>query len=279
VRSAKELTVEAFIQEFEKPNKPLLIRGAVQGTPLTEAESAAYGDRVRYCPALVQWSNGYLEQQCGTASRLRATSAAAALPAHFTAEEYFQYATQAKEEAPLYLFEKNFAALAPGLLRDYEVPVYFRDNNSKCDTSAGAADAGTGSIGRDNDGANSPATDSERASDTGSCSTTTHPHQAIPATTSQTLPDSAEYATDLFRLLGEDGRPDYRWLVAGPARSGSLFHIDPNQTNAWNMCIRGCKKWIFYPPNVSPPGVESSADGADVVVPISTGESECMCLL
>ena len=25
-------------------------------------------------------------------------------------------------------------------------------------------------------------------------------------------------------------------FFAGPARSGSIFHIDPNQTNAWNVC-------------------------------------------
>ncbi len=54
--------------------------------------------------------------------------------------------------------------------------------------------------------------------------------------------------------------------------TGSIFHIDPNQTNAWNVCISGRKKWIFYPPSVSPPGVKSSPDGAEVAVPISTGE-------
>lgn len=59
--------------------------------------------------------------------------------------------------------------------------------------------------------------------------------------------------TDLFRLFGPQARPDYRWLIVGPAKSGSIFHIDPNFTNAWNAVIRGRKKWIFYPPHVSPP--------------------------
>ena len=58
--------------------------------------------------------------------------------------------------------------------------------------------------------------------------------------------------------------------ITGPARSGSIFHIDPNQTNAWNVCVKGRKKWIFYPPNQCPPGVVSSPDGADV-----TGMSYC----
>ena len=78
--------------------------------------------------------------------------------------------------------------------------------------------------------------------------------------------------TDLFRVLGDTARPDYRWLVAGPKRSGSIFHIDPNQTNAWNVSITGRKKWIFYPPHVCPPGVVASDDGGDVTVPLSTGE-------
>lgn len=109
--------------------------------------------------------------------------------------------------------------------------------------------------------------------------------------------------TDLFRILGDSQRPDYQWLVAGPKRSGSIFHIDPNQTNAWNVSIKGRKKWIFYPPGVCPPGVVASDDGtkiynitmfthatvlfeyqhfvftllipcigADVTVPLSTGE-------
>ena len=71
-------------------------------------------------------------------------------------------------------------------------------------------------------------------------------------------------------MLGEKSRPDHKWLIVGPARSGSIFHID--QTNAWNVSIKGRKKWIFYPPHINPPGVVSSEDGADVTVPISTGE-------
>ena len=58
--------------------------------------------------------------------------------------------------------------------------------------------------------------------------------------------------TDLLRLFGE-ARPDHRWLIIGPKKSGSIFHIDPNMTHAWNAVIRGRKKWIFYPRHVSPP--------------------------
>lgn len=37
------------------------------------------------------------------------------------------------------------------------------------------------------------------------------------------------FAEDLFAVLGEQ-RPDHRWLIMGPERSGSTFHKDPNAT-------------------------------------------------
>lgn len=77
---------------------------------------------------------------------------------------------------------------------------------------------------------------------------------------------------DLFGLLGEMRRPDYQWLIVGPMRSGSNFHIDPNCTHAWNAPIIGRKRWIFYPPGATPPGVFPSTNGDDVCMPISIGE-------
>jgi hypothetical protein len=85
--------------------------------------------------------------------------------------------------------------------------------------------------------------------------------------------DVPEFAReDLFSVLGEDGRPDYRWLIKGPKRSGSSFHVDPNSTSAWNAVVSGSKKWIMYPPSVVPPGVHPSPDGADVATPLSLTE-------
>lgn len=73
---------------------------------------------------------------------------------------------------------------------------------------------------------------------------------------------------DLFSVLGNE-RPDYRWIIIGPAGSGSSFHIDPNSTSAWNAVIRGSKKWVLFPPDVVPPGVHPSPDGAEVACPVS----------
>lgn len=82
----------------------------------------------------------------------------------------------------------------------------------------------------------------------------------------------SENGHDLFSLLGEGARPDHTWLILGPQRSGSSFHMDPNATHAWNAAIVGRKRWIFYPPGVTPPGVHPSPNGDHVAMPISLGE-------
>ncbi|KAI3932821.1 hypothetical protein MKX01_031803 [Papaver californicum] len=62
------------------------------------------------------------------------------------------------------------------------------------------------------------------------------------------------FREDLFAVLSKE-RPDYRWVIIGPAGSGSSFHIDPNSTSAWNAVVS--------------PGVHPSPDGAEVACPVS----------
>jgi hypothetical protein len=53
------------------------------------------------------------------------------------------------------------------------------------------------------------------------------------------------FREDLFSVLGEE-RPDHRWVIIGPAGSGSSFHVDRNSTSAWNAIIKGEKKWVMF---------------------------------
>jgi hypothetical protein len=82
------------------------------------------------------------------------------------------------------------------------------------------------------------------------------------------------FGEDLFAVLG-DRRPDSRWLIMGPERSGSTFHKDPNATSAWNAPLTGSKYWLMFPSSANlppPPGVILSDDASEITSPLSIAE-------
>lgn len=61
------------------------------------------------------------------------------------------------------------------------------------------------------------------------------------------------FAHDLFAAL-RYARDEYRWLVAGPPRSGASWHVDPAATSAWNTSLVG--EWVVcvcLPHRTKPP--------------------------
>ena len=220
----ERLSIWRFVNDFEVPNKPVIICNIVNKWP-----------------AFKLWNEEYLTMHT-SGKTFRATSTTAPMAASFTIQDYFKYMSQCREEAPFYLFDREISQVAQ-LRKDYSNPKYFSQNNGM-ETIDGVAGPTTICTGTSID-----ILSGDR-------------HEG----------GEKHHATDLFRLFGEHRRPDYHWLILGPARSGSIFHIDPNQTNAWNACIRGRKKWIFYPPTNTPPGIMSTIDNGDLIVPLSTGE-------
>ncbi|KAG0565056.1 hypothetical protein KC19_8G160000 [Ceratodon purpureus] len=71
------------------------------------------------------------------------------------------------------------------------------------------------------------------------------------------------FSEDLLAVLDKPVRPAFRWLVAGPARSGASWHVDPALTSAWNTLLSGRKRWALYPPGRVPPGVIVHVDESD----------------
>ena len=49
----------------------------------------------------------------------------------------------------------------------------------------------------------------------------------------------AYFRDDAWDALPDFIRPPWRWLLVGPARSGTPFHVDPMATSAWNVCLEG----------------------------------------
>lgn len=42
----------------------------------------------------------------------------------------------------------------------------------------------------------------------------------------------------------------FRWLFIGPAGSYSRLHVDPAGSAAWNACLGGSKRFVFFEPSV-----------------------------
>ncbi|PRP86357.1 hypothetical protein PROFUN_05498 [Planoprotostelium fungivorum] len=68
------------------------------------------------------------------------------------------------------------------------------------------------------------------------------------------------FREDMYELL-EENRPNFRWVILGPERSGSPWHTDPDGTSAWNSLLSGRKRWAFYPPHIVPPGLTLHPNG------------------
>jgi len=160
------LSMEDFLLGYGIPQKPVIIT-----------------DIVKFWPAFKKWSLDFFLQRDAIKEKEQLYRAEAV---DISFPNYLRYMKQAKEESPLYLFDKFSLKQDSELAADFSVPTYFDQ--------------------------------------------------------------------DLFQVLGEDSRPDYRWIIIGPERSGSTFHIDPNSTCAWNAVITGSKKWILTLPNQPPPG-------------------------
>lgn len=77
-------------------------------------------------------------------------------------------------------------------------------------------------------------------------------------------------ALDVFadgEAAEHDGRPVWRWLLAGPEGSGTPLHQDPWGYSSWNASLVGSKRWVLFPPStparlLHPPRTDALARAA-----------------
>ena len=114
---------------------------------------------------------------------------------------YVEYMRNNQDESPLYLFDCRFVEKM-GIL--------------KKDGSSDVMNSGKTVVDERKDGAVGLAADEDVTT------------AATPAMPPFWTPPC--FADDLFDVWDADERPDWQWLIVGPARSGSTFHVDPNGT-------------------------------------------------
>ena len=215
--NASELSVDDFCSRYERCGQPVILTGLVEDWP-----------------AFSEWSEDRLRARFGNNAGFHVGGHTMGLC------DFFDYCLHTRDEQPLYLFDREFAATsaAASTQSTSEDPPHARQgsvvDNGQVDNGGGAAKRGLAAEYR--------------------------------------IPEYFAASRDLFEYMPAPYRPDYRWLIAGGVRSGSSWHVDPNATCAWNACVVGQKKWILTPPGKPPPGVTASDDGASVTSPISLYE-------
>ena len=98
------LSVEEFKEQYERPNRPVILTDVVSKWPATK-----------------KWTREYLRKAFKNGSVLVGDA-----PMSF--EAYCSYADAQKDELPLYLFDKGFLKTAPKLKNDYSVPPHFSED-------------------------------------------------------------------------------------------------------------------------------------------------------
>ncbi|KAG6615444.1 Histone arginine demethylase [Phytophthora cinnamomi] len=144
--------------------------------------------------------------------------------------DYFQYASNQHDETPLYIFDAHFGEKMPAMLEDYSVEdlkVFQEDFLSVIA---------------------SPEEQEEKEGKT-------VPRVKLAAGGKKIRKDKKKK-----RAPGSI-RPDFRWIVIGPQRTGAPWHQDPARTSAWNSLVKGRKRWAIYPPDSPPPGVNVGKNG------------------
>jgi histone arginine demethylase JMJD6 len=212
------LRVADFVARYERPSVPVLLTGT---TDVSEDTGRPGG-----------WSVEALAASFGNAEAfMLAGEDPPGSPVMVGMGDFAAYASRQQSDSPLYVFDASFACGTAdsegnptGLLADVRVPRFFPNNPGDAGLGSTASPwgppdparlrGGGGEEGGGEDGEENGGGEKEGGEGSG---------------------------LDLLSYLGEDRRPPYRWLLVGPERSGSMAHVDPFGTAAWNTVLDGQK--------------------------------------
>ncbi|KAL4130174.1 hypothetical protein PRIC2_006180 [Phytophthora ramorum] len=149
--------------------------------------------------------------------------------------DYLRYAENQHDETPLYIFDAHFGEKMPAMLDDYDPEdlKVFKEDFLSVITNPEKEEEQEG-------------IDVKKAPTKG---------VKLEAGGKKVRKDKKK------KLSAGSTRPDFRWIVIGPQRTGAPWHQDPARTSAWNSLIKGRKRWAIYPPDSPPPGVNVGKNG------------------
>jgi len=113
-RSAKELTLQQFIEEYDCKHKPVIITDAID-----------------HWPARTEWTVEKLLQRFEHHKfKTDEVDYFGKAKLYMVLSDYIAYAKQQHDEDPIYLFDDKFGEReeAKKLLEDYEIPIYFKED-------------------------------------------------------------------------------------------------------------------------------------------------------
>mmetsp|Transcript_13995 Transcript_13995/g.15463 ORF Transcript_13995/g.15463 Transcript_13995/m.15463 type:complete len:485 (-) Transcript_13995:110-1564(-) len=99
------ISVEEFIEKYENPGKPVIIT-----------------DVMNNWKAMKKWNKAYMLKKYGKVKFRTGGGFRMRL------DRYISYFDIQQETVPLYLFDQNYVKRASDMLKDYEVPKYFRED-------------------------------------------------------------------------------------------------------------------------------------------------------
>jgi hypothetical protein len=191
---ATNLTVQQFVERFGIPNKPVILTNLVPNWPAFNNSNSR------------GWTMDNLLRRFGS-KEFKVGKYSMKLA------DYFTYMQQTQEESPLYLFDSAFGEKFPSMLEDYGVADYFSDDLFSVLADLEAFEGY-------NDGCE------DRGEEKQEMMNNERKKAALQQHNCDNNSADNPSAVDSSRVSFAHGtmRPSYRWILIGPARSGSTFH-------------------------------------------------------